>query len=129
MAYEIPPDQEMNVVKQLNIREQRYDNQRSVAVYSLNGQPLPHNVLVFVGSHRPELFLGDAPLDSMAKQIAYCHGPSGANSDYLFQLARFMRDEVPQVQDDHLFQLEAAVNELIAKSREDQPQTDHHHSK
>lgn len=118
VAYEVPADQEMNVLKQLNVREQRYDNQRSVVVYSPSGLPLSPEALVFVGSHRPELFLGDAPLDSMARQIACCRGPSGTNSDYLFQLARFMRVEVPQAQDDHLFQLEAAVSELLTKSGE-----------
>ncbi|KAK8730776.1 hypothetical protein OTU49_007925 [Cherax quadricarinatus] len=44
------------------------------------------------------------------------------------ELARFMRNEVPQAQDDHLFQLEAAVNEFLTKSRKI-VHTHHHHSK
>ncbi|XP_045600162.1 putative glutathione-specific gamma-glutamylcyclotransferase 2 isoform X1 [Procambarus clarkii] len=128
VAYEIPPEQEINITKQLNVREQRFDNRKSVTMYSPSGVPLSHPVLVFVGSNEPEFLLGDAPLQRMAEQIGLSHGPSGANSEYVFQLARFMRDEVPQAQDDHLFQLEAAVNEFLSKSRKGHTHTDHHHS-
>ncbi|XP_069954742.1 putative glutathione-specific gamma-glutamylcyclotransferase 2 isoform X2 [Cherax quadricarinatus] len=128
VAYEVPPEQEADVTKRLNVREQRFDNRKTVVMYGPSGHPLSHSVLVFVGSNEPELFLGDAPLQTMAEQIGRSHGPSGANSDYLFQLARFMRNEVPQAQDDHLFQLEAAVNEFLTKSRKI-VHTHHHHSK
>ncbi|KAG7163677.1 glutathione-specific gamma-glutamylcyclotransferase 2-like 1 [Homarus americanus] len=128
VAYEIPPEQEMSVTKQLNVREQRFNKRKSVTMYCPSGELLSHPVLVYVGSNEPELFLGDATLENMAEQIARSHGPSGANSEYLFQLARFMRAEVPQAHDDHLFQLEAAVKELLTKSSEDHPQIDCRHS-
>jgi len=56
-------------------------------------------------------WLGDAPLDQMARQIARSHGPSGSNQDYLFELARALRAQ--GVLDDHVFALEAAVRRQI----------------
>ena len=37
-------------------------------------------------------FLGDAPLEELARHIAASQGPSGSNSDYVLQLARALRD-------------------------------------
>lgn len=53
-------------------------------------------------------FLGNAPLAEMAHQIASCSGPSGANRDYLIELANALR--VLNIKDEHVFALEAAVN-------------------
>lgn len=120
VAYEIPPEQDSSITNSLNVREQRYDNRKRVAMYSPNGEVMPNTVLVYVGASDPSLYLGEAPMDDMARQIALSHGPSGANSEYLFQLAMFMRTEVPQAQDDHLFRLEAAVNEFLKSTRKEQ---------
>ncbi|XP_063864870.1 putative glutathione-specific gamma-glutamylcyclotransferase 2 isoform X1 [Scylla paramamosain] len=115
-AYEIPPQHEAEVTKKLNIREQRFDTRREMAMYGAGGQKLPHPVMVFVGTSQEELFLGDAPLETMAKQISECQGPSGPNYEYLFHLAKFMRMEVPEAKDEHLFQLEEAVKNLLVNT-------------
>ncbi|XP_063612669.1 putative glutathione-specific gamma-glutamylcyclotransferase 2 isoform X2 [Penaeus indicus] len=114
-AYEISPDKESDVMERLNIREQRFTNRKSLTMYSPSDQRLSESVLVFLGSKQSEFLLEDAPILSMAKQIAESHGPSGANSEYLFRLANFMREEVPQARDDHLFQLEEAVKKILAE--------------
>lgn len=44
--------------------------------------------LVYMATADNEAFLGDAPLDEMAHQIASAQGPSGANRDYLLNLAQ-----------------------------------------
>ncbi|XP_045113126.1 putative glutathione-specific gamma-glutamylcyclotransferase 2 isoform X3 [Portunus trituberculatus] len=112
-AYEILPQQEAEVTKKLNIREQRFDTRLEMTMYDAEDQKLPHPVMVFVGTSQKELFLGDAPLETLAKQISECHGPSGPNYEYLFQLAKFMRMEVPEAKDEHLFQLEKAVKNIL----------------
>lgn len=114
-AYEISPDKESDVMERLNIREQRFTNRKSLTMYSPSDQMLSESVLVFLGSKQSEFLLEDAPILSMAKQIADSHGPSGANSEYLFRLANFMREEVPEARDDHLFQLEEAVKKILAE--------------
>jgi cation transport regulator ChaC len=50
-------------------------------------------------------FLGPAPLPDMAAQIARSRGPSGANRDYVIELARALR--ALGCTDEHVFELEA----------------------
>ena len=49
-------------------------------------------------------YLGPAPLEDIAAQIAGARGPSGPNCEYVFRLADAMR--AMSVQDEELFQLE-----------------------
>ena len=52
-------------------------------------------------------FLGPAPLAEMAAQINRCVGPSGANRDYVLELARALRGM--GCADPHVFEVEARV--------------------
>jgi cation transport protein ChaC len=52
-------------------------------------------------------FLGPAPLAEMAAQINRCVGPSGANRDYVLELARALRGM--GCTDCHVFEVEARV--------------------
>ncbi len=54
-------------------------------------------------------FLGDAPLNEMAEHIHGSHGPSGANRDYLLELAAALR--AMDVVDEHVFALEKMVKQ------------------
>jgi len=63
--------------------------------------------LVYVARQDNHAFLGAAPLDEMADQIAACAGPSGRNSDYVFELAAALRRL--DFDDPHVFELETAV--------------------
>lgn len=62
-------------------------------------------------------WLGAAPLPEMAKQILECRGSSGSNVEYLLKLADFMREEIPEALDDHLFSLERLVRKFAADMR------------
>lgn len=70
-----------------------------------------HNGLVYVARQDNHAFLGAASLADMAGQIAASEGPSGLNSDYLFELARALREL--GFEDNHVFELEAAVRQLV----------------
>lgn len=52
-------------------------------------------------------FLGDAPLDEIARHIATSHGPSGPNRDYLLELASALR--ALGEPDEHVFALESCL--------------------
>ena len=65
------------------------------------------NGLVYIALENNFAWLGEAPIDAIARQIADSHGPSGSNADYLLELAAALR--AMQVHDDHVFALEAAV--------------------
>ncbi|KAH8385727.1 glutathione-specific gamma-glutamylcyclotransferase 1 [Drosophila serrata] len=70
-------------------------------------------VLVYIATPENVHWLGDGPVEEIAKQIVICRGPSGHNAEYLLRLAMFMHEEIPGVRDDHLFQLERLVLEEL----------------
>ena len=55
-------------------------------------------------------YLGPAPLAEMARQIHRSAGPSGRNVEYLLELAQALREL--DAEDEHVFELEAAVREI-----------------
>jgi cation transport regulator ChaC len=63
--------------------------------------------VVYIAATDNHAYLGPAPLPEMAQQIATSTGPSGANLDYLLQLAEALR--LIEADDPHVFELEAAV--------------------
>lgn len=70
-------------------------------------------VLVYVATPENIHWLGEDPVEEIAKQIVTCRGPSGHNAEYLLRLALFMHEEIPGVRDDHLFELERLVLEEL----------------
>lgn len=58
---------------------------------------------VYFANRRNPNWLGPAPLPDIARQVRRSHGPSGANTDYVLQLARALRGM--GVEDAHVFAL------------------------
>ncbi|KAI3438422.1 hypothetical protein D9Q98_000853 [Chlorella vulgaris] len=116
-AYKIAGDaeQRQETITYLEWREKQYDLREIVPVFTDASSSQPHvTALVYIAtsdrSANPN-YLGPAPLDDIALQIATSVGPSGPNRDYLFALAASMRRM--NVQDEELFLLEAKVRALL----------------
>ncbi|XP_041982712.1 putative glutathione-specific gamma-glutamylcyclotransferase 2 [Aricia agestis] len=100
-------------------------------IYTVNFHPRPdffqpsssrsqadkRDALLYIAVPENKHWLGAAPLPDIAKQILECHGSSGSNAEYLLRLADFMRDEVPEALDEHLFSLERLVKKFAAEMR------------
>ena len=67
--------------------------------------------LVYVAGPQNENYLGDASIDAIARQIAGAVGPSGANPEYVFELAASLRGI--SATDAHVFAVEAALNAIL----------------
>ncbi|RSZ57804.1 gamma-glutamylcyclotransferase [Massilia atriviolacea] len=60
--------------------------------------------LVYIAAEDNAAFLGEASEIEIARQIARSHGPSGANRDYLIDLAQALREL--GMEDGHVFEIE-----------------------
>ncbi|MGM0571147.1 gamma-glutamylcyclotransferase [Marinobacter sp.] len=67
--------------------------------------------LVYVAGADNAAFLGPAPVDEMAAQIARSHGPSGPNADYLLKLAGALSEL--GAHDEHVFELARQVEDIL----------------
>ncbi|WP_386080508.1 gamma-glutamylcyclotransferase [Vreelandella sp. F11] len=115
MAYRITPE----VLAPLDVREKNgylrekvaltfVDEKTSVAEKSSGTEQ--SEGLIYLASEDNPAFLGDAPLDEIAQQIANAHGPSGPNRDYLVNLAVALREL--GAKDAHIFALEKQLSQF-----------------
>ena len=103
MAYRIEPE----VFEHLDYREKNGYERVPVSMI-LDGSRAVDGV-VYIAALDNHAFLGDAPMEEMARQIRTSAGPSGRNIDYLLELAAALRGL--RAHDPHVFELEAAVLE------------------
>ncbi|XP_025425939.1 putative glutathione-specific gamma-glutamylcyclotransferase 2 isoform X2 [Sipha flava] len=72
------------------------------------------NATVYVATPDNGQWLGQAPVDELAAQVATCSGPAGHNAEYVIRLAQWERQHAPQHRvDDELKALERLVLERL----------------
>ena len=111
MAYLVDADVVKQTFEMLDHREKNGYDKRDVTMTFRDGQRI--NGVVYIGAVDNFAWLGDAPVLEIAEQIARSSGPSGANDEYLYELAAALRDH--DIADDHVFELEAAVRAVQAR--------------
>lgn len=113
VAYLLPTNETEKILSQLDYRERCGYVQTEQTFYPADKTKESFSVLAYVGQPDNPHFLGPAPLDEMARQIATAQGMTRRNFEYLFKLAEAMRDLAPSVPDDHLYALESKVKEVL----------------
>lgn len=115
VAYRIANDQKEDVIKHLDFREKNGYVRNLVDFFVYPEQPLiaPRRICIYVATPDNESFAGPVSMSELAEQIWNAEGPSGTNREYVFRLAEAMRALFPDVEDDHLYALEA---ELLKKA-------------
>uniref|UniRef100_A0A023FQ67 glutathione-specific gamma-glutamylcyclotransferase n=1 Tax=Amblyomma cajennense TaxID=34607 RepID=A0A023FQ67_AMBCJ len=76
----------------------------------------PFPALVYIATPSNPLYLGPASQVQLADEVLAARGFCGANAEYVLKLARFMREEVPDAWDEHLFTLESVVKTRLKDS-------------
>ena len=89
----------------LNMRESTLGGYilKADLVSTKNGQ-IP--AVFYVATAENDQYTGVESLEKLASIIAVAKGPSGPNTDYLFNLATWQHKNCPEVIDDHLYGLE-----------------------
>ncbi|KAJ2959283.1 hypothetical protein NQZ79_g5190 [Umbelopsis isabellina] len=104
----------------LDHREKAFSALNVKSTLFLSSTGYTSQALVYIATTDNEAYVGNAPLDDIAKQIAVSHGPSGANAEYLLNLAEALREIAPESHDEHLFELEHKVKEILYHAKETQ---------
>jgi cation transport regulator ChaC len=107
MAYLLEADVVAETFEQLDYREKNGYERFAVTLQFAPSETTQG--LVYIAPQSNPAFLGDAPLEVIARQILACAGPSGRNIDYLTELARSLRNL--DAHDEHVFDLETLVLE------------------
>ncbi|CAI5487607.1 unnamed protein product [Closterium sp. Naga37s-1] len=89
--------EQREILQYLRHREKEYDQQVNIDFHTepSGAHPPVIQVLVFIASDNPvsnPYYLGPAPLEAMAWQIATARGPSGPNAEYLLNLQKALSD-------------------------------------
>lgn len=111
--FRVPAAERVRVLEYLGIREKGGYSEMFVPVYASVAAEEPLcSALLFSATVDNEFFAGhENDPDQIAGIIAHSVGPSGANVEYLFNLAQWLRDN--QFVDEHVFDLEARVRRII----------------
>ena len=114
MMYYIPPSYLDDSMKTLNFREKDGYTLKTLKCYEKDTNE-SHDVITYVSNTT-----NNEPLDNLALQIARSVGPSGPNTEYLFNMADALRERDIVTEDDekHLMSLERKVREILANNKQ-----------
>ncbi|XP_063934389.1 putative glutathione-specific gamma-glutamylcyclotransferase 2 [Zophobas morio] len=90
VAYSFPKESTYEILDLLDYREKGGYDCAMVNFYPIDNRD-SFKALLYVGRPVNSSYLGPATLSEMAKQIATAQGPSGANYEYLYNLANALR--------------------------------------
>ena len=114
VAFKVNASQVCATIAYLNAREQGYSTHRVTFYPCKNTHIPPLTVLVYISTETSSpTYLGPASTDTIARQVVNTGGFSGTNTEYVLNLASSMREIAPEVEDEHLFSLEARIKELL----------------
>ena len=92
-----------------------YDMQM-VPFYSRDHATETIPALLFVATTDNKNYIGKASIEDIANQVVSSKGKAGYNVEYVTRLADFMRDNIPESNDKHLFDLDRHVRRILKET-------------
>lgn len=108
-AYRLAPDRAELVMAHLDHRERGGYQRLAVELRFPEHGDARAEGLIYLATEDNQNYLGPAPLEEIARQVRDAGGPSGANRDYVLELATFLREH--GANDPHVFALEQLLRE------------------
>jgi glutathione-specific gamma-glutamylcyclotransferase len=102
VAYQVAPAEAERVLAQLDYRERAGYVRRTVPFYERDGSQLSAQVIVYVADSDNPNFVGPEEVPRIVEVVTVAQGPSGANRDYVLQLAQALL--AMGVEDPHVFE-------------------------
>lgn len=97
----------------LDLRERAGYTKKVIQFHTkTNEYEVPIEVTVYIAEENNEWYAGEASVQQIASRIAACRGTSGPNPEYVYKLAAEMRRIAPGEDDQHLFELESALQNI-----------------
>uniref|UniRef100_H2ZDC2 glutathione-specific gamma-glutamylcyclotransferase n=1 Tax=Ciona savignyi TaxID=51511 RepID=H2ZDC2_CIOSA len=109
VAYRIPENRVNEVKDNLDYREKGGYSSEDVVFHPRDETLEPFRLMIYIGKPGNPNFAGPSELHDIAEVILSSVGPSGKNTEYLFNLAKYVRQHIPEDRDSHLFELESLV--------------------
>ncbi len=110
-AYRISADFVARTVQALDYREKGGYTREEIAIeFKAGGNTT--GVTYHANTENPN-FLGQAPIEHIARQIAISHGPSGSNKEYILQLHHTLKQY--EIVDEHVRELADLVDCFTAR--------------
>jgi cation transport regulator ChaC len=113
VAYRISVERREDVLEELDRREQGGYSRCELEIFLSGRDSESRAASTYVARPDNPHYLGTALTSDIARQIGVARGPSGHNRDYLFQLARALREL--GAADDHVFELARLIGQESVK--------------
>lgn len=116
MAYRIAEKDKEDVFKYLDYREINGYSRLTIKFYPFetnqNMENQPIDIILYVAEQNNDSFAGESEIKAIVDQIWNATGKSGRNRDYVYNLANSMRMLYPEIEDNHLYELESKLKEM-----------------
>ena len=112
-VFEVLPADIEEVVNTLDLREQGgYDRVLVNCLAKHSDEVLVKDAVCYIANHQNSEYLGEDTEENIARHICDCAGASGHNTEYLFKLADWLREE--GTHDAHVFAIDAHARRICA---------------
>ena len=109
-AYRLPACEAIGIIEDLDYREKGGYDRTELSLTLSSGRTIA-GITYIAHPHNPN-YLGESPLEGIARQISFSTGPSGSNKEYILELHQSL--EQHNIQDTHV----EALAQLIMQQTE-----------